>query len=119
MEALRKRQDKVRFIQVRHEEAAAFAACAYAKYTGGRGVCPGTSGPGAFARACGGTGFTIDDPESCGEILEQALRTPGPVIVDAVADPDEPPMPARIEPDQALKLVEAFAKGTPSRGRIA
>jgi thiamine pyrophosphate-dependent acetolactate synthase large subunit-like protein len=34
MEALRKRQDQVRFIQVRHEEAAAFMACGYAKYTG-------------------------------------------------------------------------------------
>ena len=34
IEALRMRQDKVRFIQVRHEEAAAFMACAYAKYTG-------------------------------------------------------------------------------------
>src|SRR3954465_4525958 len=34
MEALRKRQDKVRFVQVRHEEGAAFMACAYAKFTG-------------------------------------------------------------------------------------
>lgn len=48
MEALRKRQDKVRFIQVRHEETAAFAACAYAKYTGKLGVCLATSGPGGL-----------------------------------------------------------------------
>ena len=34
METLRKRQDRIRFIQVRHEESAAFMACAYAKYTG-------------------------------------------------------------------------------------
>ncbi|HYY25928.1 MAG TPA: thiamine pyrophosphate-binding protein, partial [Candidatus Udaeobacter sp.] len=34
MEALRKRQNDIRFIQVRHEEAAAFMACAFAKYTG-------------------------------------------------------------------------------------
>src|SRR6185437_11939267 len=33
-EALRTRAEKIRFIQVRHEEAAAFAACGYAKYTG-------------------------------------------------------------------------------------
>src|SRR6188508_187757 len=45
-EALRTRQDKVRFVQVRHEEAAAFAACAYAKFTGKLGVCLATSGPG-------------------------------------------------------------------------
>ena len=48
MEALRTRQDKVRFIQVRHEEGAAFMACAYAKFTGRLGVCLATSGPGGI-----------------------------------------------------------------------
>ncbi|HEX5237623.1 MAG TPA: thiamine pyrophosphate-dependent enzyme [Sphingomicrobium sp.] len=47
-ESLRQMQDKVRFIQVRHEEAAAFAACAYAKFTGRLGVCLATSGPGGI-----------------------------------------------------------------------
>src|SRR5450432_4369559 len=45
MEALRTRQDKVRFVQCRHEESAAFMACAYAKFTGKLGVCLATSGP--------------------------------------------------------------------------
>ena len=45
-EALRTHKDKLRFIQVRHEEAAAFAAVGYAKYTGRIGVCCATSGPG-------------------------------------------------------------------------
>jgi pyruvate dehydrogenase (quinone)/pyruvate oxidase len=48
MEALRRRQDRLRFIQVRHEEAAAFMACGYAKYTGKLGVCLATSGPGGL-----------------------------------------------------------------------
>src|SRR5437867_5359307 len=48
MEALRKRKDAIRFIQVRHEESAAFMACACAKYTGKLGVCLGTSGPGGI-----------------------------------------------------------------------
>src|SRR5512132_3083607 len=48
MEALRIRQDTVRFVQVRHEEAAAFMACGYAKYTGKLGVCLATSGPGGI-----------------------------------------------------------------------
>ena len=48
MEALRTRQERVRFIQVRHEEAAAFMACAYAKYTGRLGCCLATSGPGGI-----------------------------------------------------------------------
>src|SRR5258707_8099710 len=47
-EALRTHQDSIRFIQVRHEEAAAFAACGYAKYTGRLGVCVATSGPGGI-----------------------------------------------------------------------
>src|SRR5687767_13385489 len=48
MEALRKRKDRIRFIQVCHEEAAALMACAYAKYTGRLGVCLATSGPGGL-----------------------------------------------------------------------
>ena len=47
-EALRTRQDQIKFIQVRHEEVAAFAACAYAKFTGRLGVCLATSGPGGI-----------------------------------------------------------------------
>jgi pyruvate dehydrogenase (quinone) len=48
IESLRAHQDKIRFIQVRHEEAAAFAACGYAKVTGRLGVCLATSGPGGI-----------------------------------------------------------------------
>jgi pyruvate dehydrogenase (quinone)/pyruvate oxidase len=48
MEALRRAQDKIRFIHVRHEESAAFMACAYAKFTGRLGVCLATSGPGGI-----------------------------------------------------------------------
>ena len=48
MEALRKAQNKIRFIHVRHEESAAFMACAYAKFTGKVGVCLATSGPGGI-----------------------------------------------------------------------
>ncbi len=45
-EALRTHQDKIKFIQVRHEEAAAFAACGYAKYTGRAWRLPGDLGAG-------------------------------------------------------------------------
>src|SRR4249919_3582607 len=48
IEALRQRQDKIKFVLVRHEESAAFMACAYAKYTRKLGVCVATSGPGAI-----------------------------------------------------------------------
>src|SRR5689334_15501171 len=48
MESLRTHQEKIRFVQVRHEESAAFMACGYAKYTGKLGVCLATSGPGGI-----------------------------------------------------------------------
>jgi pyruvate dehydrogenase (quinone) len=73
----------------------------------------------AFARVCGGTGFTIIDPAECGDILDEALRTPGPVIVEAVVDPFEPPMPAKITPRQAAKFAQSLARGTPDRMKIA
>lgn len=43
-----RRQDTIRFVQVRHEESGAFAAAAHAKLTGELGVCVGTAGPGAI-----------------------------------------------------------------------
>ena len=46
MEAIRKRRDKIRFIQVRHEESAALMACAYNKWSGRIGCCLATTGPG-------------------------------------------------------------------------
>src|SRR5205085_4859009 len=48
MESLRKRRDRIRFIQVRHEEAAALAAVGYSKFSGRLGVCIATTGPGAI-----------------------------------------------------------------------
>src|SRR5829696_7343104 len=48
VEALRKRQDRIRFVVARHEEAAAFMACAYAKWTGRLGCCLATTGPGGI-----------------------------------------------------------------------
>ncbi len=48
MGALGRAEEKIRFIQARHEELAAFQACAHAKFTGEVGVCLATSGPGAI-----------------------------------------------------------------------
>jgi pyruvate dehydrogenase (quinone)/pyruvate oxidase len=73
----------------------------------------------AFARACGATGFTVEDPAECGTVIEQALNTPGPVIVQAVVDPFEPPMPAEVTTDQALKFAQSLVKGQPKRMKIA
>ncbi len=73
----------------------------------------------AFARACGGTGLTIENPSACGAILDQALATPGPVIVEAVVDPFAPPMPAKITVEQATNFAKSLARGEPNRTQIA
>jgi pyruvate dehydrogenase (quinone)/pyruvate oxidase len=62
-----------------------------------------------FARDCGGTGFTIDDPKNC----------PGPAIIEAVVDPFEPPMPSSIKPEQAMLFAKALARGEPDGSEIA
>jgi len=73
----------------------------------------------AVARACGGTGFTVDDPAQCGAVVEQALACPGPVVVEAVVDPFEPPLPAKITLDQATKFATSLVRGEPNREKIA
>jgi pyruvate dehydrogenase (quinone) len=73
----------------------------------------------AFARACGGSAFRIEDPKECGRTIDEALRTKGPVLIEAVVDPFEPPMPPKVTLDQAEKLGKALAKGTPNRKEIA
>lgn len=71
-----------------------------------------------FARACGGVGFRVEDPYEIGGVLDRALGTPGPVLVDAIVDPYEPPLPPRISAKQARKFAEAMVRGQPNRGRI-
>lgn len=73
----------------------------------------------AVARACGATGFTIEDPGDCGTVLDEALATPGPVVVQAVVDPFEPPLPAKITLEQARKFATSLVRGEPNRERIA
>lgn len=73
----------------------------------------------AFARACGGAGFRIEDPADCGATLDNALATSGPVVVEAVVDPFEPPLPPKITPDQAMKFARALVRGEPNRQKIA
>jgi pyruvate dehydrogenase (quinone)/pyruvate oxidase len=72
-----------------------------------------------FAHACGGVGFTVDDPKECGDIMDQFLNAPGPAILQAVVDPLEPPMPGRIKAEQALHFAESLARGEPNRSKIA
>jgi pyruvate dehydrogenase (quinone) len=71
-----------------------------------------------IAEGCGATAFHVEEPGSCGEVLREALATPGPVVVEAVVDANEPPMPAKITSDQAKALGQALARGEEQRKRI-
>jgi len=73
----------------------------------------------AFARACGGTGFTIEDPKDCGAVLDQAFAIPGPVIVEAVVDPFTPPMPPKVTARQTARFAQSLVRGEPNRDKIA
>lgn len=63
------------------------------------------------AMNCGAAGFTIEHPEEAGRVLREALAHRGPAVVQAVVDPNEPPMPGQVNTEQALKFAEALLKG--------
>ncbi len=73
-----------------------------------------------FAEACGAVGFRIDDPTQCGAVLDQALaaNNGGPVLIEAVVDPFEAPMPAKVTLEQATKFAESLVRGEPNRKKI-
>src|ERR1051326_818289 len=71
------------------------------------------------ARGFGVQSFTIDDPAMCSDVLRQALSSPGPALVEAVVDPNEPPMPPKATLKQVTHLAESLARGTPAAGDIA
>jgi pyruvate dehydrogenase (quinone) len=64
-----------------------------------------------FAEACGAGGFTLEDPKDAETVLKQALAHDGPAVVQAVVDPNEPPLPGNINSKQALHFAEAIVRG--------
>ena len=73
----------------------------------------------AVARGFGAAGYTITNPADCGHIIEEALTVPGPALIEAVVDANEPPMPAKIKAQQAVHFAESIAKGTRDWEKIA
>jgi pyruvate dehydrogenase (quinone) len=71
------------------------------------------------ARGFGVPGVTIDDPARCAGQLEEAMAMRGPVVIEAVVDTHEPPMPPHATLSQAARLGRALARGSPDGGRIA
>jgi pyruvate dehydrogenase (quinone) len=72
-----------------------------------------------FAHACGGIGFTVEEPADCGRVMTEFLNAPGPAVLQAVVDPFEPPLPAKVKAEQAIHFAESLARGEPNRKKIA
>jgi pyruvate dehydrogenase (quinone) len=70
------------------------------------------------AEGLGATAVHIEHPTRCAEQLREALATPGPVVVEAVVDANEPPLPAKITSEQAKLMYDALRRGEESRVRI-
>jgi pyruvate dehydrogenase (quinone) len=63
------------------------------------------------AQACGARGYTIEDPREVQGVLRDALSQPGPVVIQAVVDPNEPPMPGKVTTQQAYKFAKSLLRG--------
>jgi pyruvate dehydrogenase (quinone) len=71
-----------------------------------------------FAELVGLKGIRVDSPDRVADAWDEALATDGPVVYEAVTDPEVPPLPPHIRFEQAKKMAKALAKGDPASGDI-
>jgi pyruvate dehydrogenase (quinone) len=72
-----------------------------------------------WARACGVYGLHVEKPDRLPDALREAFDHDGPALVDVAVDPNEPPMPGKVEYEQAKKFAQSFLRGQPRRATIA
>ena len=70
-----------------------------------------------YAELLGLRGIRVDDPEQIGDAWDEALGADTPVVLEAVTDPEVPPLPPHIKFEQAKKLAKALP-GDPAKGEI-
>jgi pyruvate dehydrogenase (quinone) len=73
----------------------------------------------ALATANGALGIKVNKPGDVRGAIERALADSGPALVDVNVNPDEPPLPGKVEYQQAKKFAEAFLRGQPRKATIA
>jgi thiamine pyrophosphate-dependent acetolactate synthase large subunit-like protein len=73
----------------------------------------------AWARAAGAEGYRVADPANVREVMRAFLASPKPAVLEALVDPNEPPMPGKVKPEQAVKFGKALLRGQPHGKRIA
>ncbi len=72
-----------------------------------------------WAEACGGRGIRVETAGDVESAIKEALSFPGPALVDVLVNPDEPPMPGKVEYEQAKGFLKAFLAGQPRKATIA
>jgi pyruvate dehydrogenase (quinone) len=70
-----------------------------------------------YAELLGLTGIRVDSPDAVGAAWDQALSAGGPALIEAITDPEVPPLPPHIRFEQARNLAHALP-GDPARGQI-
>jgi len=71
-----------------------------------------------YAELIGLEGIRVDAPDQVADALDRAFAAQGPVLIEAVTDPEVPPLPPHIRFDQAREMAMAMAKGDANRGHI-
>ena len=71
-----------------------------------------------YAEMIGLKGIRVDSPDQVAGAWDEALAADGPVLIEAVTDPEVPPLPPHIRFEQAKEMAVAMAKGDPNRGHI-
>jgi pyruvate dehydrogenase (quinone)/pyruvate oxidase len=71
------------------------------------------------AEACGAAGIRIENPKRCKDQLKEALAIDGPVVIECITDPNEPPMPPKATKAEMKHLAQALARGERDRIRIS
>jgi pyruvate dehydrogenase (quinone)/pyruvate oxidase len=73
----------------------------------------------AIATANGALGLKVTHPSEVHTAIREALSHDGPALVDVNVNPDEPPLPGKVDYQQAKKFAEAFLRGQPRKATIA
>ena len=72
-----------------------------------------------WAEACGGLGIKVEKSGDVHGAISEAFQHPGPALVDVYVNPDEPPMPGKVQYEQAKGFAKAFFRGQPRKATIA
>jgi len=69
-----------------------------------------------YAEMLGLRGLRLDSPDQVGNVLDEALSADSPVVINAVVDPNVPPLPTHLELDQVKGYMSSILKGDPEAG---